>query len=97
MLIPIIGHEYEREFNTLANVRVPKSKPTILLLGTRHKLEAKKKADVLKNSFVDIFANINKITAEKKTLGEEQVDVSPRIVCLLQDICEMKTVICNPV
>ena len=51
----------------------------------------------MKNSFESTFANIKKIIAEKKTLGKEKVNVSPRIACLLQDICDLKTVTFNHV
>ena len=47
---------------------------------------------MIRNSFEGIFNNIHLIISEKKTLGKEKVKVSPRIVCLLQDICDMKTV-----
>jgi len=77
-LIPTIGREYEREFNTIQG-------------GARPNQDAQKKADVIKNSFESIFANIHQIIQAKKTLGKEKVIVSPRIVCLLQDICDMKT------
>merc|ERR1712106_624172 len=77
-LIPTIGREYEREFNTIQG-------------GARPNQDAQKKADVIKNSFESIFANIHQIIQAKMTLGKEKVIVSPRIVCLLQDICDMKT------
>lgn len=47
---------------------------------------------MMRKAFNDIFAKISQIITEKKTLGKEKAKVSPRIVCLLQDICDMKTV-----
>ena len=47
---------------------------------------------MMRKAFNDIFAKITQIITEKKTLGKEKAKVSPRIVCLLQDICDMKTV-----
>merc|ERR1719383_744998 len=74
-LIPTIGREFEREYT---------SRP-----GTDN--QAKAKAEMMRKAFNDIFTKINQIIMEKKTLGKEKAKVSPRIVCLLQDICDMKT------
>ena len=39
-----------------------------------------------------LFASINDIIKKGKTLGENPSDVPPRVICLLQDVLDLKKV-----
>lgn len=60
--------------------------PTI---GARMEDECARK-DAGKNKLPTLFASIHDIIKKGKTLGENPSDVPPRVICLLQDVLDLK-------